>query len=244
MSTCEASTTIIVICRVTSVNRVLAQTDTSSSEFCVIQLIAHLNLNAARLQQILQGYWKAGQGRAGQGRAGQGRAGQGRAGQGRAGQGRAGQGRAGQGRAGQGRAGEGRGGEGRGGERQGRVGEGRGREGGERREVEVDSFCCVNMLLLSHVFEGRAGQGRGGEGRGGQGRGEERRGGERREGQEMGGEGREVEVDSFCCVNMLLLSHVFAVMVTSFKDLKRHKHLFVTIPTILHRVWTCNLETT
>ena len=207
MSTCEASTTIIVICRVTSVNRVLAQTDTSSSEFCVIQLIAHLNLNAARLQQILQGYWKAGQGRAGQGRAGEGRGGEGK------------------GRAGQGRRGEGKG--------------GRGREGGEGREVEVDSFCCVNMLLLSHVFEGRAGQGRGGEGRGG-----ERRGGERREGQEMGGEGREVEVDSFCCVNMLLLSHVFAVMVTSFKDLKRHKNLFVTIPTILHRVWTCNLETT
>ena len=40
----------------TSVNRVLTQSgDTSSSEFCVIQLIPHLNLNAARLQQILQG---------------------------------------------------------------------------------------------------------------------------------------------------------------------------------------------
>lgn len=43
--------------RVTSVNRVLSsQTgDSTSSEFCVIQLIPHLNLNAARLQQILQG---------------------------------------------------------------------------------------------------------------------------------------------------------------------------------------------
>ena len=120
VSSCEAYTTIIVICRVTSVNRVLAQTDTSSSEFCVIQLISHINLNAARLQQILQGYWK-------------------------------------------------------------------GEEG--RRE------------------------------------------------EERGGEGRKVEVDLFCCVYMLLLFHVFAVMVTSFKDLKRHKHLFVTIPPILHRVW-------
>ena len=43
--------------RVTSVNRVLSSqsTDMASSELCVIQLIPHLNLNAARLQQILQG---------------------------------------------------------------------------------------------------------------------------------------------------------------------------------------------
>ena len=43
--------------RVTSVNRVLSSQggDAASSELCVIQLILHLNLNAARLQQILQG---------------------------------------------------------------------------------------------------------------------------------------------------------------------------------------------
>ena len=46
-----------VMCRVTSVNRVLSSQggDAASSELCVIQLILHLNLNAARLQQILQG---------------------------------------------------------------------------------------------------------------------------------------------------------------------------------------------
>ena len=43
--------------RVSSVNRVLSSQcgDGASSELCVIQLIPHLNLNAARLQQILQG---------------------------------------------------------------------------------------------------------------------------------------------------------------------------------------------
>ena len=43
--------------RITSVNRVLSSQggDGASSELCVIQLILHLNLNAARLQQILQG---------------------------------------------------------------------------------------------------------------------------------------------------------------------------------------------
>ena len=47
--------------RVTSVNRIsFGSTDSSSvgvytGEQCVIQLIPHLNLNAPRLQQILQG---------------------------------------------------------------------------------------------------------------------------------------------------------------------------------------------
>lgn len=46
----------------------------------------------------------------------------------------------------------------------------------------------------------------------------------------------------FACPISHLLSicgcvHIFyPVMVTSFKDLKKHKHLFVTIPPILHRV--------
>ena len=50
------NTLCIYVVRVTSVNRVLSQGgDGASSELCVIQLILHLNLNAARLQQILQG---------------------------------------------------------------------------------------------------------------------------------------------------------------------------------------------
>ena len=44
---------------VTSVNRIsfgsVESSTSSTSEACVIQLIPHLNLNAARLQQILQG---------------------------------------------------------------------------------------------------------------------------------------------------------------------------------------------
>lgn len=45
--------------RVTSVNRALSSqgSDGASSQLCVIQLISHLNLNAARLQQILQGIY-------------------------------------------------------------------------------------------------------------------------------------------------------------------------------------------
>ena len=48
-----------VMCRVTSVNRALSSQsgDVASSELCVIQLILNLNLNAARLQQILQGIY-------------------------------------------------------------------------------------------------------------------------------------------------------------------------------------------
>ena len=50
--------------RVTSVNRLsfgVGDSSTSGSNYnseqCVIQLIPHLNLNAARLQQILQGMY-------------------------------------------------------------------------------------------------------------------------------------------------------------------------------------------
>ena len=52
-----ASIYTVFLCRVTSVNRVLGSQggDAASSELRVIQLILHLNLNAARLQQILQG---------------------------------------------------------------------------------------------------------------------------------------------------------------------------------------------
>ena len=51
---------VVVFSRVTSVNRVTLQSGASSDnsstdQFCVIGLIQHLNLNAARLQQILQG---------------------------------------------------------------------------------------------------------------------------------------------------------------------------------------------
>lgn len=48
---------LLCLGRVTSVNRALSSQggDGASSELCVIQLILHLNLNAARLQQILQG---------------------------------------------------------------------------------------------------------------------------------------------------------------------------------------------